>query len=113
MIWSVRKNRLFGISPAINVVRNIGVDEISEHGGNNINSVMTKRFCEVPLIPIERDLIHPATVEVDPEYERKIERIITKPVKVELSTKLAIVLRKLFKIPSGTGTKEFFLNYRR
>ena len=113
MIYSIRKNNMLGISPAVNLIRNIGVDDISEHGGSNMKNVMTKRFCEIPIYPIEFSLKHPLSIEIDKDYEKKIEKVITKPYSQEISTKVAVLLRRLFKIPDGVSTKSFFINKRK
>ena len=113
MIFSIRKNNMLGISPAVNLIRNIGVDDISEHGGSNMKDVMTKRFCEIPICPIESSLKHPLSIEIDKDYEKKIEKVITKPYSQEISTKVAVLLRRLFKIPDGVSTKSFFINKRK
>lgn len=109
MIYSIRKNRLLGISPATNLIENIGVDAISEHGGNNSSDIMTKRFCGVKTITLETDMNHPTQVAIDNNYEKKVEKIITRPFRNKVSTYIARILRKVFKIPSGVKTKEFIL----
>jgi len=113
MLYSVRRNRMFGISPACNLIENIGVDAFSEHGGTSKKEIMTKRFCGVGAFPIESDLIDPKQIVIDKHFEKKIEKIITKPLKVRISTNIAIFLRKVFKIPDNVKVKVYFLEKRR
>ena len=80
MIFSIMSNDLLGISPNRNQIRNIGVDALSEHGGTSFNNVMTRRFCGMESYEMEFPLIHPKTVQIDPEYENKINRIILYPL---------------------------------
>lgn len=79
MIFSIMSNDLLGISPNRNQIRNIGVDNFSEHGGNSFNNVMTRRFCGMDSYEIEFPLVHPKTIQIDPEYEKKINKIILFP----------------------------------
>lgn len=113
MIFSVRKNNRFGISPATNQIKNIGVDGLAEHGGNSYANIMTKRFCGMDSKPLELNLRHPSRVEIDRTYERKIEYIITRPLKMRIVNSLTDWLRKAFSIPNGISTKDYFLKRRR
>ena len=79
MCLTVRTNSMFGISPVCNQIRNIGVDMDSEHGGNSMNKVMTRRFCGMPSYPLEFPLKHPKAVMTDLEYESRINKIVTPP----------------------------------
>ena len=80
MIFTIMSNDLLGISPVNNQIRNIGVDEISEHGGNSYNDIMTKRFCGMDSYPLEFPLQHPKTVQIDYDYEKSISKIILYPL---------------------------------
>jgi len=79
MLFSLRVNSLYGISPIYNQIRNIGADELSTHGGTSTNKTMTGRFCELATKPLEFPLKHPRYVLADCAYERKIGNIILYP----------------------------------
>ena len=36
MAWTLRTGGFFGIAPSVNLIENIGVDDCSEHGGNDL-----------------------------------------------------------------------------
>lgn len=80
MNFSIRYHNLLGISPANNQIKNIGVDEFSIHGGNSWQSVMTRRFCGMPSYELNQPMIHPETVSVDGTYEKKIGKVILRPL---------------------------------
>ncbi len=80
MCLTVRVNSMFGISPICNQIRNIGVDMDSEHGGNSMNKIMTRRFCGMPSFPLEIPLKHPKAIMTDLEYENRINKIVTPPL---------------------------------
>lgn len=80
MIFSIMSNDLLGISPNRNQIKNIGVDAFSEHGGSSFDNVMTRRFCGMPSYEMEFPLVHPKTVQIDPDYENKINKIILFPL---------------------------------
>lgn len=102
MILSLRANGMYGISPSGNLIRNIGADENSTHGGTSLNKVMTKRFCEVPLHSVPVQLKYVDEICVDPEYERKISKIILYPLnmRIEFFAKrnIGALIRKAFRI---------------
>lgn len=96
MMFSIMSNDLVGISPVNNQIKNIGVDVYSEHGGSSINNIMTKRFCGMESYPLSFPLHHPATVQIDPIYEDKINRIILYPWYLRLKTNVKRVLKVFF-----------------
>ena len=95
MCFSIRANDLLGISPAKNQIKNIGVDAFSEHGGVSFANKMTERFCGMDSHPLEFPLKHPETVLVDPEYERKIGKIILYPLDWRIRKPFGKIKRKL------------------
>ena len=90
---------LYGISPAQNQIRNIGVDEISEHGGTSVMNEMTRRFCTMPSYPLEFPLKHPEEVRPDPEYEKKIGAILLFPRKQRIKYFASSFLREQLDLP--------------
>lgn len=60
---------------------------------------MTQRFCGMDSYPIEFPLVHPKTLLIDPEFETKIGKIILKPWKDRVKTRLSYFLRDRLNIP--------------
>ena len=108
MEFSVRSNDMYGISPKYNLIKNIGVDSCSIHGGNDISNIMTKRFCEVETNSLKFPLVHNPNICVDEKYEKAISNIILYPFKYRLKYAMLRFIRKLFNIPSNITTKEYF-----
>jgi hypothetical protein len=79
MLFSLRVNSLYGISPIYNQIRNIGADELSTHGGTSTNKTMTGRFCELATKPLQFPLKHPKYFLADSDYEMKTGYIILYP----------------------------------
>ena len=101
MDLSIKANNLSGICPCKNQIRNIGVDDDSTHGGNSFTDVMTKRFCGMDSYPIDFPLSHPKTLLIDPDFENKIGKIILKPWKERVKSRLSYFIRKKLNIPYG------------
>lgn len=98
MSLAISSNSLFGISPCVNLIENIGVDECSIHGGSSFKKIMTKRFCGIKSYEISFPLKHPRLVLVDLEYEEKIRKIVTYPVLIRLRVYVAFYVRKILGI---------------
>ncbi|MEF1185567.1 hypothetical protein [Vibrio sinaloensis] len=96
--FSLRFYNLLGVSPSINQIRNIGVDNLSTHGGNSLDKTMTKRFCELETGHIKFPLKHPDTIEIDKTFESKTEKIILLPFIDRLAMKFAFLVKPLFGI---------------
>ncbi|MEO1246015.1 MAG: glycosyltransferase family 2 protein [Pseudomonadota bacterium] len=95
MQFSVRANSQFGISPAVNQIRNIGVDEHSTHGGNSLRKTMTARFCEIPTGALEFPLRHPHFVAPDPGYEKLLGETILYPLRQRILLRIMRFLKPL------------------
>lgn len=95
MCLSVRTNSMFGISPVCNQIKNIGVDMDSEHGGNSMNKVMTKRFCGMESYPLSFPLIHPIGMMTDLEYEHRVQKIVTPPLKKRVRHQIGKFIKRL------------------
>jgi hypothetical protein len=101
--FSIRHNNLYGISPKYNQIENIGIDELSTHGGisiegNSSQAEMTSRFCGIKTIPLEFPLKHPKSIEVDLEYEKKIAEIVLYPFSERLKISLMAFIKPLIGI---------------
>ena len=111
MDFALKYHDKFGISPANNQIRNIGVDELSEHGGTSTMNEMTRRFCTMPSYPLELPLKHPSQVEIDPIYEKKIADILLFPRRQRYKYFVSCFLRNLFNLPDKP-LREIFLGIK-
>ena len=99
MDFALKYYNLYGISPANNQIMNIGVDEISEHGGTSTMNEMTRRFCTMKSYPMEFPLKHPKLVAIDSVYEKKIGKILLFPLKQRCKYFVSSFLRNKFNLP--------------
>lgn len=98
MAFSIRINGLYGISPYRNQIKNIGVDNYSEHGGNSFKNEMTRRFCGMESRPLQFPLKHPKTVLIDYIYETKIGKIILWPLQTRICLKMGYIIKGIFRV---------------
>ncbi|WP_188205314.1 glycosyltransferase family 2 protein [Desemzia incerta] len=102
MALTIRMNDVFGISPKKNLIKNIGVDMYSTHGGTSYDNPMTERFCKIESYPLEMPLIHPKYILTDKIYEERVGNIILYPFfmrfKFAIKRFFSNILRKIFKI---------------
>ena len=95
MCLSVRINSMYGISPVCNQIKNIGVDDNSEHGGNSMARIMTKRFCGIESYPLEFPIRHPKVVMTEKKKKKAIDKIVTPPLSMQLRHQIAKRIKKL------------------
>lgn len=107
MDFTIKAYDLLGICPCKNQIKNIGVDMDSTHGGTSFDMVMTKRFCGMEAYRVQFPLQHPAKVDVDKRFERKIGEIILYPIKSRMIGKLSRTLRKILRIPNGKSVRQY------
>lgn len=98
MAFALRINNMFGIAPKYNLIRNIGADIHSIHGGVSMDNIMTSRFCEVPIKELSFPLQHPRVVCIDNNFEQKTEKIIIFPLKYRIRIKCIKILKKILFI---------------
>ena len=98
MALTIRANNLLGIAPCNNQIKNIGVDGLSTHGGNDMANIMTKRFCGMESYPLQLPLTHPKTVLVDSKFEKRISDIILYPLQYRIKGKIINLIKKVMKI---------------
>jgi hypothetical protein len=110
MAYSIRLNKLLGIAPTCNLITNIGVDNDSVHGGNNLNDPMTNRFCNVDSFPISFPLNHPNEVCVDLDFEKEIEQIIIDQRLFSLRARASRYVRKLLNIDADVALLSYLKN---
>lgn len=98
MCYSVRSKKKFGIAPKVNLIKNIGVDEHSEHGGNSMEKTMTARFCGVENYELSFPLVSPITKDVNYEFETKNDAIILYPIELRMLRQLGRTIKRLLMI---------------
>ena len=98
MSFSIRAHSVFGIVPKYNLIKNIGVDEYSIHGGTSMTKTMTKRFCEIEIDELEFPLKHPLVCLPDSTFEKLNENIILAPLKSRIKQKLILCVKKVLRI---------------
>lgn len=98
MAFSLRVNNLFGIAPKYNLIRNIGVDINSIHGGTSMDNIMTRRFCEIPIHELSFPLKHPKALLIDENFEKKTEKIIILPLRYRLKGYLVKFIKSILGI---------------
>ena len=101
MTFTLMANRMYGIAPKVNLIKNIGVDAEATHGGSSMRNVMTRRFCGMGSKPLPFPLVHPPIVQEDKKYEKIVGKIICIPWWYYQGIRGAAVLRKIFKSTAG------------
>ena len=101
MDFTIKSNNMLGIVPSVNLIKNIGVDNFSTHGGNSSKNVMTKRFCGMESYDLKFPLIHPKHVSLTKDFEKAIGGILLYPLWLRMKNKMIITLRKILRIPAG------------
>lgn len=102
MAFSLRMNNKYGIMPSFNQIKNIGVDEHSEHGGSSFNNVMTRRFCGMESYPLDLPMPEKTFDEaIDKKLETAIGRIILYPAKMRLPIEMKRPLKKILGVKPG------------
>lgn len=107
MDFSIKVNNIYGICPNKNQIKNIGVDSASIHGGTSMSSEMTRRFCGMNSYSLDFPLVHPDAVLQDNEFEIKIGKIMTYPLRIRILGHLIRQVRKIFNIQDSVSTKQF------
>lgn len=98
MSFTLRSQNLIGIVPKYNQIMNIGVDIDSIHGGISLDNEMTRRFCENPIKDLEFPLLHPKTIEINNDLEKRLGRIITNPLKKRIVKYVSDILKQVLGI---------------
>lgn len=110
MALTIRMNDVYGISPRNNLVKNIGVDIYSTHGGTSFDNPMTKRFCGIESYPLKFPLVHPKAIIENKIYEKNVGKIILYPLSMRINFAfkrfVSNFLRKIFKIEPNKRVKD-------
>lgn len=98
MAFTIRAHNLLGIAPKYNLIRNIGADALSTHGGVSMSLEMTRRFCELPIKELTFPLKHPKVCLIDPCFEELTSKIIIQPLLFRTKAYLARFIKRVFNI---------------
>ena len=102
MAATLRAHNLYGIVPKKNQIENIGVDELSEHGGTSFNNIMTRRFCGIKSFPMQFPLNHPIALLPDHRFDKLTTRIVIPPWYILLRHRvIGRPLRRILKVPEN------------
>lgn len=95
LIASIMRDDLYVISPRLNQITNIGVDEYSIHDVKKIGkkNPMTRRFCEVKSYELKFPLNDPKEIKINKSYQRTCD----KKILFSLSIRLKRILLKVIK----------------
>lgn len=105
MNYAIRLHNKLGIMPKVNLIKNIGVDEFSVHGGTSHKIEMTSRFCEIETSDLVFPLKHPDLKTIDKFIENEISCIITQPLRTRILRVIArLIKRVLFLDPNDSLT---------
>lgn len=99
MSFSIMYHNLYGIAPKVNLIKNIGVDEFSIHGGTSFEDIMTKRFCGVPLYELTFPIQMNKNERINTEYEEKVSKIILFPLKSRIKKKIVKLVKTVLRLP--------------
>ena len=98
MNYAVRANGLYGISPCKNQIKNIGVDDYSIHGGNNMAVVST--HCGMDSIPLIFPLKHPNEISVDVNYEKLVNKSLRPSLFCNISHIISMPIKRILGLNS-------------
>lgn len=113
MTFTLMSHNMYGIAPKTNLIKNIGVDSETTHGGSSMRNVMTRRFCGMGSKPLPFPLVHPPVVLEDKKYEKIVGDIICIPRWYFAGIKVARVLRKIFKSTEGKSYSQMLFGGRK
>ena len=97
MAFSIRANNLLGISPSKNQIKNIGIDDISEHGFKKIDK-HTMNLCGMDYYELPFPLKHPDCLMLDPNYEKQLCRKILLPINDRIKGMLILIIRHILRL---------------
>lgn len=106
MNYALRFHNKLGIMPKVNLIKNIGADEFSVHGGTSLQIEMTSRFCEIESSDLAFPLEHPDSKIIDDVIENEVSYIILQPLKTRILRRIArLVKRALLLNPDDSLIK--------
>ena len=112
MALSLRFFNLFGIAPKYNQIRNIGVDDMSTHGGTSFSRPNTSKFCEIPTVKFPETFNSPKNVELNETFEKNTCKIILVPLYIRLLFPFITLFKKLFGLYPDKSLMSLFKKKR-
>lgn len=106
MCLSLRANDMYGVVPVKNQIKNIGVDELSTHGGTNFDDIMTQRYCGMDSYSLSEPFKGPVEIKKDPFFERKLENIIVPPLKLRVRINTVSFIKKVLGVSDEKSIKD-------
>jgi len=103
MNYALRFHNKIGIMPKVNLIKNIGVDEFSVHGGTSLQIEMTSRFCEIESGDLAFPLEHPDSKIIDDVIENEVSYIILQPLKTRILRRIARIMKRVLLINPNTS----------
>lgn len=107
MSFSMRVHNVYAVVPKYNQIKNIGVDNDSTHGGNNLADVMVERFCGIQTKAMEFPLTHPQSVLLDVGFEVPVAKIILNPGFFSLRSRTSRFIRECLGIKKTQSIVSF------
>ena len=95
MALSLRYFDMYGIAPKYNQIRNVGIDELSTHGGTSAKKPNTAKFCEIPTHPMPEEMKGPKEVVINKEFEKNITKAVLAPLYIRLLFPLITFTKKM------------------
>ncbi|MDR0935021.1 MAG: hypothetical protein LBM03_01790 [Erysipelotrichaceae bacterium] len=108
MAATIRNNDLYGISPAVNLIQNIGNDNNATHfSTTKIYKIMNDRLCKMPKYELDFPLTHPSMIEVDKDYEKKTDKVFIFPFGYRCKTWIVSIVKTILRIPRDKSIRTF------
>ena len=98
MALTIRLFGLYGIAPKYNQIRNIGIDQLSTHGGTSKKKPNTAKFCEIPTHPLPDELKGPEEVSINKEFEKRFTKIVLVPLYIRLLFPFITFTKKILRM---------------
>ena len=107
MNYALRFHNKLGIMPKVNLIKNIGADRFSVHGGTSTDKEMTSRFCEIKNENLNFPLNHPVLQRIDYDIENEVSNIILQPLKIRIMREIARILKRILFLDPNASLLEF------
>lgn len=95
LIFTLRANDLYGVSPCVNLIENCGIDNFAGHNTAKTYHPNSTRVSSLKSFPLTFPLKHQTEIKVDPEYEKRVEKFLLNPLLVRLLYPITNTIKKL------------------
>ena len=95
LIFTLRANGLYGISPCENQIENCGIDNFAGHNKAKAYHPNSTRVSSLRSFPLSFPLVHQPKVEIDKEYEKKVEKFMLNPLIVRAAFPITNLIKKI------------------